>query len=606
MVLQQSEKKEIRLTEELRFAAVLGTVALLAVAWLAFISVYSADDFWYSTFFDHGLSGYFALMEEHYQLFNGRVLVHVAAQLLLYLGRWAYALTCAGLCLWMPLSVALAEGRSREEGGMAAALFAIGLLAMPLSMMREGMFWLSAFCNYVLPTAMICGELFLLRRMRERGHCDWKTGALLCVYAFCCGATTEQSGLVAALVPLYYFLSALGKGRLRTVTLLQVLCALGGLGTIFLSPATQIRTEAELNINAALSMPERLEGHFGRAADLLTENWMPVLLLALALLLVGVLAGQRTGKKWPVLCGALSAALAVALFPVAEARLWLFLALFVLLLASAVVLLILGRETTAGLLLCALASVAVMLPTNSVASRTLLPFYLYLLLGVALLAGELLQQLPEPWRFGLPFLSAALAVAVLAPTLAGFWYNYQLDLQNRQAAREAAATGELRYCIDYDMNYTWRKPYSESYIYLSYLDSAGLGDKEDLKVYFFSEDMPNVYVRGQQVGLPAPPRASGGYFLPLRGVIEALGGSIGMNESDLAVELGGQVYILDFPVLGTARLVWTAADGNRHEMTGDTSLGYYSVCLAEDFFTQCFGLQVVQRDAGRIEVSAPR
>ena len=596
--------QKLREKEDIRFTVALTATALVAVAALAFLSVYSSDDFWYATFFDHGLSGYFALMREHYQLFNGRVLVHVVVQLLLHLGSWAYALTCAGLCLWMPQSGALAEGRSRQERWMTAALFHLGILLMPLAMIREGMFWRSAFCNYVLPTAMICSQFFLLQRMGEREGCDLKTGALLCVYAFCCGATTEQSGIVAVLVLLYYFLAALIRRRLRTVTFLQVLCALAGVLTVFLSPATQGRTSAELNMDAALSMGERLVQHFSRATDLLAENGMPVLLLALTLLLVGVLAGQRMGKKWPVLCGALPAGLAVVLFPVAQARFWLFLVLFVLLVVSAVILLILGRETTAGLLLCAVASVAVMLPTNSVAARTLLPFYLYLLVAVALLAGELLRQLPKPWRIGLPLATAVLTLVMLAPTVAGFWYNYRLDMQNRWWVRVAAESGQLRYCMDYDMDYTWRKPYSEAYIYLSYLDSVGL--EENTKVYFYSQEMPNVYVKGEQVGFPAPPQATGGYFLPLRGVIETLGGSIGMNENDLAVTLFGQVYILDFPVLGTARLVWTDMDGNRHEMTGETSLGYYTVCLEEKFFTQCFGLRVVHRDAGRIEVSATR
>lgn len=588
--------------QQLRVTVALTAAALLAVAWLALVSIHSSDDFWYSTFFDHGLRGYFRLMREHYLTFNGRVLVHVVAQILLYLGSWSYALTCAGLCLWMPLSVALAEGRSPGGRWMTVALFAIGLLIMPLSMVREGMFWLSAFCNYVLPTAMICGELFLLRRLAEGGKCSLKAGVLLCVYAFCCGATTEQSGVVAVLVLVYYFLSALVKGRLRTAMLLQLLCGAAGLWTIFLSPATRERAATETKEGAVFVSRDLLVWRFGQGADLLAENWATILLLALVLLLVGVLAGQKWGKKWPALCGGLLAGVAVAAFLTGQKRFWLFVGLFALLLVSAVILLLLGRETTAGLLLCAVVSVVVMLPTASVAGRTLLPFYLYLLAVATLLAGEMLQRFPKPLRLGLPLISAVLAGAMLVPVVTGFWYNYRLDLQNRQAARAAAVSGELWYCMDYDMRYTWRKPFSDGYFYHTYLDSVGLGD--NVKVYFFSEEKPNVYVDGGHVGFPALPQEDGTLLLPLRGILEALGGSIEMlDDEHLIVTLEGGVYTLDYPTLETARLTWTTAEGDFRELLVEKSIGYSSMCMEESLFSQGFGLTVVQKDAHRVEVS---
>ncbi len=51
-------------------------ICLALVAFLAGITVYSSDDYWYSTFMDGGVARYFGMMKEHYLTCNGRNLVH--------------------------------------------------------------------------------------------------------------------------------------------------------------------------------------------------------------------------------------------------------------------------------------------------------------------------------------------------------------------------------------------------------------------------------------------------------------------------------------------------------------------------------------------------
>ena len=64
---------------QLKVVMALMMVVFLAIAFLMAITVYSADDYWYSVFMDGGLENFLELTRYHYETFNGRVLVHIGA-----------------------------------------------------------------------------------------------------------------------------------------------------------------------------------------------------------------------------------------------------------------------------------------------------------------------------------------------------------------------------------------------------------------------------------------------------------------------------------------------------------------------------------------------
>ena len=66
--------------------AVAAAAVFTGVTALMCISLCSADDFWYSTFLDGGVAQFLELSRYHYEVFNGRVLVHLAAQVILHFG----------------------------------------------------------------------------------------------------------------------------------------------------------------------------------------------------------------------------------------------------------------------------------------------------------------------------------------------------------------------------------------------------------------------------------------------------------------------------------------------------------------------------------------
>lgn len=168
----------------------------LSAAFLLGIAVYSADDYWYSTFMDGGLGEYLHLMRVHYEEMNGRMLVHAAAQLILHCGSWLFALAGTALTLAIPWASLRAARLPAARHVACLLIFGAGLLLMPGGMLSRGFLWTSAFCNYVLPTAMVCALLPLLQRLSERGG-SLPLAAGTAFFSLLCGATTEQSGFVA-------------------------------------------------------------------------------------------------------------------------------------------------------------------------------------------------------------------------------------------------------------------------------------------------------------------------------------------------------------------------------------------------------------------------
>ena len=183
----------------------------LSAAFLLGIAVYSADDYWYSTFMDGGLGEYLRLMRVHYEEMNGRMLVHAAAQLILHCGSWLFALAGTALTLAIPWASLRAARLPAARHVACLLIFGAGLLLMPGGMLSRGFLWTSAFCNYVLPTAMVCALLPLLQRLSERGGGSLPLAAGTALFSLLCGATTEQSGFVALCLALYFCLASLAR-----------------------------------------------------------------------------------------------------------------------------------------------------------------------------------------------------------------------------------------------------------------------------------------------------------------------------------------------------------------------------------------------------------
>lgn len=648
-------------------ARLLTTAALLALpaglCLLALTTVYSADDFFYCTFFDGGLAGWFGQMAEHYRTFNGRMLVHVAATVILRAGNWLFGAAVLLCCLgiWHFSGAYLGrEGPWR----LSLLLFFGGVLLLPRPIMVEGVLWISACCNYLLPTAMIFCQLWAVKRAAGEG----KARVLGLVLSFLCGATTEQCGLAACAVGLEAVLWALrfDRARLRYGGAC-LMCSALGLGTILLSPGTHIRIRAEtgrglgvlwlglssvrvetaaavicggaaaaallilflrrwrragrgrmaaavliggacLVLAGGLAVLERrapaalalLKRPFQAQAELAAGCPALLVMLGALFLCLGVRCRRKTGKA------ALSWAMAVlplsclAGVALGTAPAACYCLLLLGMTLTALALWLSDSRETGVLLGLAVISVAVMAATNSSSYRTMLPFCLFTLCALVGTAQELFGE-------GRWLRPAAGALAVLALVRVGMlfppcWENSRLDRQNRAAAEQARETGTLYYSVDYHMDYTHTKPFFSDYFLLSYLKSEGL-PLDFRTVYFYSETLPAVYVDGNRTRCPAALGVDGAYMLAAWHVLPWTGCECQWLDGGSTILWDGVTYQC-FRDGEEGGLSWTDGEGAVQTLHFPLVQGFHEVYYPLSVYQELWDLEIVESE-GRIDLFTP-
>ena len=549
--------------------------ALMALlGYFAWTTVYSSDDYWYSTFWDQGLGHYLELMDYHYREFNGRVLVHVLAHIVLHFDRWAFVVMCCGLTGATCMAMARGAGLDKDRSMTAVCLFLVGLLCTPLQVFNQGVMWISASCNYFFPAALAC----LLAAALER-ESRWAYPL-----AFLCGATTEQMGLASAALAAVYVIHGLlrRKGIIRNLSCTAL--ALVGVLTIFLSPATAKRADARVHMDSLAVILETFRKAILREASILTENPAPIVVM-LAILVFGAwILCREKGWKWSAVPAGLGCVMLLCgCLPGDTIRLAGFVAAFLALALMALLLLIAGRSFAGALTLTGLAAAAVMLPTNTVEPRVMLPVYFLLLVSACGLGAELIRHRAAAAAAGL-----VLAALISIPAIGGYWANYQVDLMNERFAQQDREREAVRYCTDYNMEYTWVKADYDPYFRMKYLESIGL--PETGKVDFFSMDEERAFLRYEdQILLGAPWTSSEGtLMLPMREVTEVLGGSVEWTADRQAISLDG--VVLELEAVGSYEFIVRLADGR--ELRIDWLLrGSAAYCDAA-LFEEGFGITV--------------
>ena len=557
-------------------------VLLSAISGLCLLTIPSSDDFWYSTFLRDGIGAYIGKMVFHYQSFNGRVWVHILAHVLLWAGNWLFALVCAGCCVGMPLSIGRAAGLGRSRMMRTAVLFLILVAAMPKDFFVEGILWISAFCNYLVPSALLCVMLWQL----ERGCAlPW-----LLLTAFLGGSATEQMGMMTLVMFALYLVA---DPRSRRVRLAGLAAAAVGLVTVFASPATGSRAEAEVPMNDIPALLDRMGESFSNMAYILTGEMVILALLAVLLILCGRLPGSR-GARWLSWSGA-GLALGTGLMKTEMGVLGCAAVLAVLAL-FAVWMLLSEHRLPGAMILTALASLAVMLPTNSVGCRNLLPFYLLTVLTVCCLAASTVRR-TQAWSAVILGCAVASLLGMI-PLAGGVLTNYRVDLQNRAYARQGAQRGVVFYDGGYDLRYTHSKAMESVYFQTKYLESVGMAADTAFELGCIGGPLPQVVCADVRLEEPGLRCISGIDLLPLRPIVESLGGSIHWQRERLEVELNGIQCRLYSLGAREVRAEWTNGDGMSRRMklsrTEFYGSGYYDTAL----LTEVFGLDVHWNEDG--------
>ena len=573
-------------TDKRRYSAAVfaaGGIAVFLWLYFCFMTVYSSDDYWYSTFWNNGLMEYLKLMVYHYQTMNGRVLVHVLAHTILYLGNWAFAIMCLTCCIAAPAWTADSLGIPRKRIPVMVIFFLYGMLLMPQQILNQGVFWISASCNYLFPSALIC---MLAIALEKKWKWSW-------IAAFLCGATTEQMGLTSVFLCGIYLLDALIRKERKLVYWTGTAAAVLGVLSVFASPATSERASEGVRLDGFAEAFSTLQMGILREKAILTENPLPILvmLLLLAAMTFAVWEKCRKSGIWGAAAVAGAALLAGSYGP--ERICWIgYTIAFLIMAALAVCLVALKHRLLGALVLAGLFAAAVMLPTNSVDPRVMTPTCYLFLLCICLYGADRFS--PEK-RFSVALLAcSAVAILCLIPDVKGYAHNYQIDRFNQQLIDEAKETNFIRYCTDYDGNYTWIKADHDPYFRIMYLVSNGFPEDESVIFFSQSDTYPHtLYFKDELLNDGVLTDAQERVLLPLRQIVTTLGGEIEWEEGVTKVRLDQVECMVKDLDENTMRVSWVDEHGELQQQDFAVCTYYTHKKYCEiSFFTQVLNIPV--------------
>lgn len=484
------------------------------------MTTYTYDDYYYSLFFREGLSGFLTGNIRHYLVRNGRVLVHLAAELLLCFGSWGYALGNTAVmvaCAMLGLRY-LGDGRNRllMLGG-ALALVLLGNMRI----FRSWFLCPADAANYTLPLVAIFGLLLTL----DRGKALWAT-----LLALVCGATTELCSMMAfAAVGLELLWERFRKGRWDRVRILCLGCILLGLSTILLSPATRDRVGEEFSL-------AKVGVGFLRYANSIAAPGSSLLLLTVTapVLALGLPKGSKLGWAAVPMTALLASGYILPRSTRFTAAVFGVFCLYILVLAGAMILS--DRERRCGyVLLAGLGSAAIMTLSASGSVRVTIPFVICIIVTAA-------HLLPELGIKNLRGILAAVLSALLflqVPTVVGIARNYRVLLSNNQTLTQTPAT-----YTDYDPRYCTQQVFMSRDHQRVQLQYLGLEEAEIRYNYSFG---PEITLGDRTVSTL---RYRDKVYIPLRAAVEARGGTVALiSDSFLEIWVGDRCWLYQAPML---------------------------------------------------------
>lgn len=238
-------------------------------------------------------------------------------------------------------------------------------------------------------------------------------------------------------------------------------------------------------------------------------------------------------------------------------------------------------------------SMAVMLVTNAAPPRVMLPCCYIFLLCVCQWG---IQRIRISWKTAVLLISfAAVTAFCMVPVIKGYAHNLRIDMLNKQLITEARESQCIRYCTDYDMRYTWVKIDHDPYFRMKYLESCGM-DENGLVIFFSQSDLyPHmIYIGDTALSGGVLTDEQGRVLLPLRQIVERLGGAVNWEEGKTVVLLGQNVYELVDLDDQTVRIIWSDENGwkRQQDIAACTYYTHAKYCDIE-MFTQILNIPVL-------------
>ena len=522
---------------------------LLAMALLALlnskITLYS-DDYWYGTFFDGGLAGFWQKMAQHYRETNGRFYVHLIVPfVLLFDTKLFLFVSPVLLALLYYFGAKMMDGECSVEGLLvSAALGVLCTLACDVRYLRMTVLWISAYFNYVFPlcmTAIAC----VFQHKHLNGAQSKTAHAAGLLFAVLAGASTEQAGVMSLVAIwgcalLYWIFAKVPFKRCWSYPVF----ALAGFLTILLAPGSWARVDRGVDGGILSCLhPTVFASRFFDAMIYMVKYRSTVLLaVAVDTLAAFVCFTDKRLTRW-LLTGLVMAAGQIAFFLLGLDKLacvWMVLSQLAL-----AVMFLLRRDywPTGLMLLSSVAGNMVLIITTLGSERTSFePIVALIIVAVSLLM-RVLRKLPRGAAGAIVGVAALACVCAYIPTLRGYTESKKIVDENLAAIEESRETGVCELNIDIDDRYRFTMFFEGSYFLENFKRYYDIPDST--KIVYQSETWKvSEIASGDTVyDFPALEDETGLYF-PVEFALQSAGGKAtwSWKNQTYTITLDGKTY----------------------------------------------------------------
>ena len=560
---------------------------LFALIFFCACTTYTSDDYYYASFLNDGLGSFVRQNVEHYNVRNGRVLVHIAAEILLSAGFIVFvAVIVLALLLTMYFFARFQGLEKRKHVAVYFAVYTLWIFAFSYLVLKHSFFSVADACNYILPLLPISALAYYLTEKTKENK---PRSVVVFVLAFLAAACTEQSGVLAVVIAVLLLIF----GRQKNVNVIrqglpQILGIIAGYLTIFLSPATIERVGAEFSLSNIASGINQL------ASALVPPGFSLHLLIAFCVI-IGLLPLFKKSISKVLLSGiGCAILLSVLYFIVPDITLVTigFLVFCAFAITASVMLIRSGEYRRSGILILAGgASMLVTAFTSSSSIRVTVPFLLCLGAVTAYFAMEIFYQpVRNMRRKSIVFTAAVLVLAVFTAAVhstaaKGHFNNYKIKRQNDSSILSAKHTGTLVY-KDYELFYCESDLFRSTVFDSAFCGNYGLQDVQIKYTYgldkpFYGTKLPTI-------------RFNGELYLPLRSVLESMGGSIRWLSDDyLIMTAGERTYTYCAPYI-----YFGGSKNERVEFTADMFAYESMLYVSERVLLSVFEVSVYETDDG--------
>lgn len=578
-------------------------IAVTLVFYVNLQVVLYADDLFYGTFFRDGFLGFIRQNIWHYNNFNGRVFVHLLAQVTLVLDTSLFPYVNLGFLILISLFTCKFQDSS-DEKILYTAFFLSTIMLLDVSILRESYLWISASFNYTLGIVMIAFLLLVYKQYLQTR----KLKCYMVLLAFLSGATTEQIGMTAIFAIFVLSLTRVKDDETTIKELLTLIIpCIAGLVTIFLSGATLRRLGNE-NLTVAsgalnfeiIELIINFARRFNNIALVMHEARFGVI-FAIFGILVGLLPCFRTSISPRLKIGfAYSAIILFLQFTQFIPLPAFFLATSSTIFFIATALLFLKDKDfrfTAILILSAFFSLFIMLFTNSHDPRIAFPAILLIIAACA----NLITICKVKQTVTLPIYVVACAVVFL-PVISGFVDNRQIMneiIENVNFANKNG--GDIFYNIDFRDSHRHLMAHDDGFFYQQFRTYYRIASYTT--IYFVSDERAPIYTKdGVRIRMPIL-YIDDEPLMPFSLVITALGGVFDWTPTYSYIRFNN----IDFTLNNRTNVIRVLKNGEYHyfDLSDRAVRSLHSYWYATDI-ANIFGIIFEYSDGKYIVASLPK